>query len=464
MVQQGFVARSCVRIAFGYSVIPGSWCCSHRAIHALSKPRGGVSCRTLSRGVPSMSATVDVVDGINVICISGTSHSEMGTAYGRSLAPVLQGARDDLVASFAASGVSHQQLTDHAAVFQERYSYPWSLFLDGMATGAGLELRDAMMLNAMETLVELLPPGRTRRVRCALVFAPPKRTASLVSSIIGRNYDYDASIFGRIASNLTVTILRFADSLPTAIVGLPGQIYCPSCFNSRGVFMELNDGSPSGGAAINQQRQSMLIRMLSAMQTSPDLASLHEEMRGLESDYSLVVNTADALATRSYEFSSNASLGSRPFTPSGDHTFVSTNYFLNASWPWGSPAVPWPNDDNTWNGVTRRSNLLNLTTRLRTISVAAMQRTIATPLGAGGAQDGSTIYQLVFEPSTLNLSLRRPLQPASTTWVNFSLRRYMPHRTPLSSTMPHHTSRSKGKPAQRSAVAYALGSAWVPQA
>ena len=51
-----------------------------------------------------------VVDGINVLSLSGGMHSEMGAAYGHTLAPVLQAARDDLLGSFAARGLSHRQL------------------------------------------------------------------------------------------------------------------------------------------------------------------------------------------------------------------------------------------------------------------------------------------------------------------------------------------------------------------
>lgn len=188
--------------------------------------------------------------------------------------------------------------------------------------------------------------------------------------------------------------------------------------------MELNDGSPSGGASINTRRQTMLIRMLQAMQTSPTLEALQLQMAGLKSDFSLIVNTADATEALSYEYSAEASLGSRPYTPRKNDVFASTNYFLNSSWLWGRGGVPWPRDENTWYGVTRRDNLLKLSARIREISFADMQQIIATPAVNGGAQSYATIYQLVFDLSTLSLSLRRPLH-SPALWVNLNMSRYM---------------------------------------
>lgn len=362
------------------------------------------------------------VQGVHVVTVAGSDHVAMGKAYGEKMNDILLGTLEHLISAFWKHGISRRAMIEQAGLLRKRFAYTWIRFLEGVAEGAGLAIDDIWILNAMETLSSLLPNSCTAAPRgapgCAFLFVPPEKSSD-ESGLVGRNYDYDTEYAG-LADNLTVTVLVQENSLATAIVGLPGQVYCPSCINSRGLFAELNNGMPSGGFSIHTERQSMLIRMLEALQASPSIEALANQMQASESDFSLVVNTADAQRAQAFEYSSNASLGMKPFTPPAGEIYASTNYFLNQSWPW-EHGVPIPRDNSTWQGVTRRYNLRTLAkARTEGVSFAAMKQIMARPLHEGGARTNETIYQMVFNPGNLMLSLHRP-SAKHASWVDVDL-------------------------------------------
>jgi hypothetical protein len=376
-------------------------------------------------------------DGINVISLTGGNHYDMGKAYGSNMHDVLLGAKETLVTNFNAYGITYQQMVDRANMFYERYSHTFKDFLNGMASGSGLTLDDVNILNGMETLNSMLPPslldsnneyknplafGNTEAevVHCSFISIPPLKTVSGFS-IIGRNYDFTPEIYGEIANNLTVTILNDLNTIPTAIIGMPGQIYCPSCVNQEGLFMELNNGMPSGGYVSDYSRESMLINMLQVMQNSETLDELSHQMLALQSDYSLIVSTSNKSYAQSYEYSSNSSLGMKPYSPSSGEVLAYTNYYLNQSW---GNEIPVPTDATTWEGVTRRDNLLQLANSSNAFDLDYMKQIMAIDIDDGGACWYMTIYQIIHQPDINMLSLRRPYNNDSETWVDIDLNGY----------------------------------------
>ena len=146
------------------------------------------------------------------------------------------------------------------------------------------------------------------------------------SAIIGRNYDYPAP-FNLVAQLLTITLLFPNDATPTALISLPGQIYCPTCVSSAGLFFELNAAMPSGGWA-TVDVPSLLVGSLTVVQPADTLDQASTALAGLITYYSLVINVADAMSARSIEYSTT-SVTSKIFVPTANTPFVSTNYFQN---------------------------------------------------------------------------------------------------------------------------------------
>ena len=293
---------------------------------------------------------------------------------------------------------------------------------------------DVNVLNGMETLNSLIPSSANSTnqngelVHCAFMYIPPSHTAAN-SAIIGRNYDFPPNIYGAIAENLTLTILNVENTVPTTIIGLPGQIYCPSCTNQNGLFMELNNGMPSGGYVSSLDRESMLINMLEVMQTSSTILEMHTQLKALQSDYSLIVSTANATYAGSFEYSSNSTLGMKPYLPiDGNSALVYTNFYLNSSW---GTEIPTPTDATTWEGITRRDNLLNLANQSNSFDIKSVQQLMETPIESGGAYWDLTIYQIIFQPLSNDICLRRTFDDPDN-WVCVDLDDY--YVTPTGST------------------------------
>lgn len=358
---------------------------------------------------------------IKTVVLEGT-HEEMGYQYGKLMYNELHGALATLKDYFITkNNMTYGNMIEQANVFYERYSYTYTFFLKGVAKGSDLTLNDVNVLNGMETInVETEQKYKFLNIKhpvdvsaCAFVYLPPEKTYSGYS-LIGRNYDFGEP-YNLVAENLTVTILKENNMVPTAIISMPGQIYCPSCVNAKGLFMELNNGMPSGGYYDALDRQSLLIDMLYINQNSDSLATMERQLKATESDYSLIINTADKEGTKSYEFSTT--LGMKVNFPSNNEVYVSTNYFQNSTW---GNEIPEPTDDSTWMGVTRHDNLQTLTSSQEVFNVTSFQELMNVDIDHGGAFWEMTIYQIIYDSSNHDLHLKRASFDGDS-WTKISL-------------------------------------------
>ena len=346
---------------------------------------------------------------IPVVILTG-SNTQMGISYGQTFQSALE-AELKIIENYyiTQKSLTYNQLVAQSALFYNRIPYNYQLFLQGIAQGSKLQLSDIEILNAMETLGELLP-GHAEP-KCAFIFVPPSKTVH-GKALIGRNYDYPAP-FDQLSKYVSVVILKAPDTVPTAMIAITGEIYCPSCVNANGLFMELNNGTPSGGTTVNIDRQSLLSNMLITLQNSITLSDIEKKMNATESDFSLIVNAADAAQTQSFEFSSILGL---KFLQPTTQTFVSTNFYLDPAW---NNTIPIPTDTATWYGVTRRNNLLNLSAQAPQYDITAFEKTMDTSMANGGAVWALTIYQLIFDESDMTLYVK--INNQGDGWNNIPL-------------------------------------------
>lgn len=360
------------------------------------------------------------INGINVISLTGDSLYDMGVSYGKTMQNQLIGALDYLIEGFEKHKITKSEMVKVAVEFYDRYSDNLKPFLHGMSEGAEITMDEANILNGMETLNKLLEPSyydlRSEVVNCAFMLIPPSKTNS-GNSIIARNYDFPRDIYGEIAMNLTVTILNQDNKIPTALIGMPGQIYCPSCTNKNGLFMELNNGMPSGGTYVNQTRESMLTQMVNVLQESKTLDVINAQMLDKESDYSLIISTANSSYVQSFEYSSNSTLGMKPYYPQHETVLVYTNFYLNNSW---GNEIPKPTDETTWMGITRRNNLENLASKSSNFTFDDVKNLMLKNISEGGAYWNLTIYQIIADLANNTISLRRALDE-DQKWVDIYL-------------------------------------------
>ena len=87
---------------------------------------------------------------------------------------------------------------------------------------------------------------------------------------------------------------------------------------------------------------------------------------------------------------------------SAEGLLVSTNYYVNPDWLFKTPS-----DAASWQGLTRRSNLIALCEASKgDITAERMMRIIEAPIEDGGAADKLTVYQLVVVPESRTLWMR----------------------------------------------------------
>lgn len=348
------------------------------------------------------------IGSVTTLVLQGT-YQQIGYQYGQAMKRELEEVLDILKSHYITKkNISYERLRNRAQNFYERFPLAYQLFIDNVAKGSNLDLYDIKILNAMEDMV-------AEKGGCAFVSLAPTQTTTK-ATLIGRNYDYPAP-FDLIARYLTVTVLIGNDVIPTAIISLPGQIYCPTGINSNGLFIEVNNGMPSGGYYVEQNRQTLLISLLQAAQNSRDLSQMNKQLNALQSDYSLIVNAADRSQVNSYEFSSLGMMKSTCSNPNKDSgsAFVSTNHYLNDAWV-GLPV----SSDNPWMSVTRRNNLLRLASVDKIFSVDSFKKLMDLDIKSGGAVWDLTIYQIIFDPSDLFLYIK--INKESANWNKISLR------------------------------------------
>ena len=159
-----------------------------------------------------------------------------------------------------------------------------------------------------------------------------------------------------------------------------------------------------------------MINLLEAIQNSKNFQQLDKQLLALNSDYSLIINTAGPSDIKSYEFSSSQGLKSH--SPSTDCIYVSTNYYQHPDWE----KLPEPTDESTWQGVTRRQNLEKQNIDDISIDITEIMDRLDSEIHNGGSKWDMTIYQIAFDTGSKELYLKRPTH--EDNWNKIPLNEY----------------------------------------
>lgn len=183
--------------------------------------------------------------------------------------------------------------------------------------------------------------------------------------------------------------------------------YATTGLNARGLFLELNNGLPSGGSLKYNDRVPAIVNLLAALTDCGSLDELDAFFNTTRTEFSFIVNAADRMRGVSYEW---APFEHRRRDGDAEGLLVSTNHFAHPSW--GTVLQ----DQAGFETVLRRENLLALGhERKGRIDPEVMEEILDIPMNEGGATwpvDGSmpyrTTYQIVAVPASLLLWLKVP--------------------------------------------------------
>ena len=329
------------------------------------------------------------INGITVVSLYGTWR-EMGRQYG-----MLMKDRLDEVYFFVNTIIEYsvgnaEKARNIIETQTAQTPYRISEFFEGAAETSGLTVEQLQAVNAVERIGGL--------PKCSAAFCWGEYTSGPL--IIGRNYDY-SDAFGLLKDDVVVTVYHPADgSLATATIGYAGEIYAVNAINEQGIFLELNNGKPSANIKSPNSRITGTTALFSELFEADELEDWDLFFNTTNCSSSYIINIADSRRARSYEWCPVGVKQGGEDLPDG--LLVSTNYYVNSEWLFAVPS-----DAASWEGLTRRKNLIALCEAEKgKIDEQAMMKIIETPLEAGGAQNELTVYQIVIIPETKMLWLR----------------------------------------------------------
>ena len=324
----------------------------------------------------------------------------MGKEYGQQMRPqMLESLKIIENYYIKQKGLTYNDLLKQANELYKRFPDNYKSLLKGAAKGAKISLNDEIILNGMETLVAINAAKPKLKSGCAFASISQKNSYS-DGRIILRNYDYYNEPFNKISKLLSITTFNFNKGYPVAIIAMPGQLYCPSCLNSKGLFIELNNGFLSGGSSVNKDRETMLIQMLNMLRTSKNIQQLNNKLKTTQSDFSLIINAGDISKAISYEYSSTKGHKKDNIQPNSN--FVVTNNFLSPKW---GDLVPKPNMKTMGSSITRRTNLIKLIDNYQNVDIPTAKKIMDTNVKSGGAKNPYTIYQIIYDTKAKKLYL-----------------------------------------------------------
>lgn len=329
------------------------------------------------------------MNGVHVVSLHGSWY-EMGRQYGALM-------RDELaeiylfVESIIEYGYGNAEIAENIISAQiAQTPYRIGEFMRGAAETSGLTVQQLQAVNAVER-VGGLP-------KCSAAFCWGEYAAGPL--VIGRNYDY-SDAFALLKDDVAVTVFHPSDgSLAVATIGYVGEIYAVNGFNEKGIFMELNNGKPSANIKPPDDRVTGTTMLFSALFEVDDLEDWELFFNTVNCSSSYIINVADRQRALSYEW---CPIGvKRGGTDLPEGLLVSTNHYVNPDWLFATPS-----DAASWEGLTRRSNLIALCEASKgQIDDRKMLEIIGTALKDGGAMNELTVFQMVMTPETSMLWLR----------------------------------------------------------
>jgi len=333
---------------------------------------------------------------LNILDLHG-SYRQMGRQYGRLIKDDLHSLYKKAVEDYfiGQKGLSREILKKTAMSLFNFYPQRFKEIIQGMAETSGLSIDKHIVLNGLELYGSISG--------CAGIAAWSDYTKG-GPLIFGRNYDWFDS-YKEFAKYLTVTVLNPDSGIPCAIVAFAGVIYATTGMNAKGIFLELNNGLPSGGALSYSNRVPAIINLLAFLCDCSTMEHLHAAFNTTRSNFAFIINTADKNGAYSYEW---APFDIKRRTGEAEGLLVATNHFTDPAW--GIELQ----DNAGFKTVLRRKNLLSLGHKNKgRMNLATMMEILDTPIDKGGAtwpvgEEIQTVYQIIAVPRELKLWVQVP--------------------------------------------------------
>ena len=346
---------------------------------------------SFEKGVKTRSGVVNIVD------LRGTWR-EMGRQYGALLSAELKDLYERAVCGklIRESGLNADEMKLTAQKFYANFPFYLKEVMRGIVETSDLTLEQTQLVNALELLCGPL----MNQPQCTGIAAWGDYSDGPL--VYGRNYDY-LPWFREFSQDLAVVVYHPADgSLAVATIGYAGEIYVVNGMNEKGIFLELNNGMPSGGALWYDSRVPSLAELFKFLLEGETLDEIESFFQTTKANFAYIIGVADGQTARCYEWPvfdvKRRESHSRPGLT------VLSNHFTEYSW-----GLPRPDDKTNWLTRSRRQNLLNLAKHLKgSIDSVTMKKIMDTRIEDLGATTDMTNYQIVTVPEYFEFWLKIP--------------------------------------------------------
>lgn len=334
---------------------------------------------------------------INIIDLQGTWR-EMGRQYGYLMDSELKDIYERAICGKLSKdfGFDPDEMKMTAQKFYANFPFRFKEVFTGMAETSSLNLEQLQLVNA----VEFLAAAVLGIPHCTGIAAWGDYVSETL--VYGRNYDY-LPWFKELSNDLIVAVFHPADgSLATAIMGYAGQIYVANGMNEKGIFLELNNGMPSGGALWYDTRVPAVAALFGFLLDGASLDEIESFFQTTKSNFAYIVGVSDGQTARCYEWP--VFEVKRRESHSRHGLTVLSNHFTEFSW-----GLPRPDDKTNWLTRSRRQNLLTLAKHLKgTIDNRTMMKIMDTRIEDLGATMDMTVYQMVVVPERFEVWFKIP--------------------------------------------------------
>ena len=352
---------------------------------------GGRSMQSFEKGTKTKNGVISLID------LQGTWR-EMGRQYGGLMSAELRdlyerGIQRKLIDE---CGMDSDEMKNTAQKFYTNFPFRFKELFRGIAETSGLSLEQIQLVNALE----LMAMGSLNQPMCTGIAAWGDYAADTL--VYGRNYDY-LPWLKEFSSDLVLAAYHPADgSLATATIGYAGEIYAVNGMNEKGIFLELNNGMPSGGALWYDSRVPSVAKLFEFLLDGASLDEIESFFQTTKSNFAYIVGVADGQTARCYEWPVFEI--KRRESHSRQGLTVLSNHFTEFSW-----GLPRPEDKANWMTRTRRQNLLTLAKHFKgTIDAKTMKKIMDTRIEDLGATTENTLYQLVVVPESYEMWVKVP--------------------------------------------------------
>jgi hypothetical protein len=366
--------------------------------------------------------------GLPVAVLSGTFH-DMGRQYGALLAKEIRGTYDFAIRDcFIKSGQFQQAELDALA--------------DGLYKT--LPMRQKELLRGIAETVHMTRQEATLTANIAAVqIVARKKYGGTISSctsgaawgkytadgkvITARDFDYPDS-FRRLARDYRVMVVYKPTDGSNAVAGLTiaGGISLLDAMNSKGLYIEQNNGADSGGMILFANRTDASTQVNNVLFDASDSDEFRHLMESTRFNYPLIIMQADATAARFYE---TCTWDLQVREAQGDPIIAVANQFLHPAW--GMLSLPSP---AAWYSSYRWETLVKLMKQApgSVVDEKSLMGALDIPfynedgsVGKGVAvlkknpkDDEVTVWQVITRPSERKMWVRFP---TLTGWIPLDL-------------------------------------------